>query len=244
MYLFKLDAIHSTNSFLKEMAVNSRLKNFTVVWARDQYAGRGQHDSKWVSEPGKNLVFSVFIAHENFSIDHVPYLNYAVSLSIYHVLKEKQIPRLKIKWPNDILSGNKKIAGILIENAFKGRFVKHSVVGVGLNVNQINFPAELKNANSLKNILNKEFDLEKLLQSLVENMELQIKGCRPQFFSKMKTNYLDVLYKKNVPSMFKTENSMPFLGKIIGVSDTGQLQLALANDEVKEFEIKELEYLN
>lgn len=244
MYIFKLDAIHSTNSFLKEMAVNSELKNYTVVWARDQYSGRGQHDRTWVSEPGKNLVFSVFITHESLSIEHLPYLSHAVSLGIYQFLKGKNIPKLKIKWPNDILSGNHKIAGILIENTFKGNFVKHSVVGIGLNVNQTTFPESIKNTTSLRKIFKKEFGLEELLGELVKSIQQEIKYCSPQYFKKIKNNYLEVLYRKNVPSMFKTSDSVPFLAKIVGVSETGQLQLALENEEIKVFEIKEIQFLN
>jgi BirA family biotin operon repressor/biotin-[acetyl-CoA-carboxylase] ligase len=244
MHIFKLDAIHSTNSFLKEMALNSALKNYTVVWARDQYSGRGQHDSTWVSEPGKNLVFSVFVTHESLSIEHLPYLSHAISLGVYECLKGKNIPKLKVKWPNDILSGNKKIAGILIENTFKGNFVKHSVVGIGLNVNQTTFPESLKNPTSLKSVLKKEFDLDVLLTELITSIQKEISHCVPQYFNNIKNNYLEVLYKKSVPSMFKTADSLPFLAKIVGVSETGQLQLALENQEIKEFEIKEIQFLN
>lgn len=244
MHIFKLDAIHSTNSFLKEMAINSELKNYTVVWARNQYSGRGQHDRRWVSEPGKNLVFSVFIAHESLSIEHLPYLSHAVSLGIYQLLKEKKIPKLKIKWPNDILSGNKKIAGILIENIFKANFVKHSVIGIGLNVNQTTFPESLKKATSLKSVVDKEFDLEELLGELLKSIQKEINHCSLPNFKKIKKNYLEVLYRRNVPSMFKTSDNVPFLGKIVGVSETGQLQLTLENEEIKVFEIKEIQFLN
>jgi BirA family biotin operon repressor/biotin-[acetyl-CoA-carboxylase] ligase len=244
MHIFKLDAIHSTNSFLKELAVNSELKNYTVVWARNQYSGRGQHDRIWVSQPGKNLVFSLFIAHESLSIEYLPYLSHAVSLGIYQLLKEKKIPKLKIKWPNDILSGNKKIAGILIENTFKANFVKHSVIGIGLNVNQTTFPESLKKATSLKSVVDKEFDLEELLGELLKSIQKEINHCSPRNFKKIKKNYLEVLYRRNVPSMFKTSDNVPFLAKIVGVSETGQLQLTLENEEIKVFEIKEIQFLN
>jgi|SaaInl0LU_22_DNA_1037365.scaffolds.fasta_scaffold00289_17 BirA family biotin operon repressor/biotin-[acetyl-CoA-carboxylase] ligase len=244
MHIFKLDAIHSTNSFLKEMAVNSALKNYTVVWARDQYSGRGQHDRRWISEPGKNLVFSVFVRHEFLSTAHITYLSHAVSLGVYEFLKGKKVPRLKIKWPNDILSGNKKIAGILIENAFQNSCVKHSVVGIGLNVNQTLFPDSLKNATSLKNVLKKDFNLENLLGELVKSIQKEINACLPQHFKKAKSRYLEALYKNNVPSMFQTDDKVPFMAKIIGVSASGKLQLVLTNEEVKEFEIKEIQFLN
>ena len=119
MKVIKLNAIHSTNTFLKDLSKNTILENFTIVVTKNQTNGRGQQDSSWVSEPNKNLTFSVYLNDLQLNISAKKYLNYAVSLAIFTVLKQKNIPNLAIKWPNDIVSGNKKLCGILIENSIQ-----------------------------------------------------------------------------------------------------------------------------
>ena len=88
MHIIKLDAIGSTNSFLKEFVSNGVAKNYTVVTAESQYAGKGQMGASWVSETGKNLMFSVFVELDRWLVTDAPYLNFAISLSIYEVLKK------------------------------------------------------------------------------------------------------------------------------------------------------------
>ena len=136
MKIIKLSAIDSTNSFLKEMASGSVVENFTVVVTENQVKGRGQQGSTWESETGKNLIFSVFVAFNSLNISDKKYLNYAVSLAVFEVLQKENIPRIAIKWPNDILSAKLKICGILIENIVKSNKLQGSVIGFGLNVNQ------------------------------------------------------------------------------------------------------------
>jgi len=109
MKIIKLDATDSTNSFLKNLSQSSTLENLTVVVTQDQTKGRGQQDSSWISEPYKNLTFSTLISLNDVKIDQRRYLNFAISLALYKVLFDKKTPKLSIKWPNDILSANKKI---------------------------------------------------------------------------------------------------------------------------------------
>ncbi|MDB0616382.1 biotin--[acetyl-CoA-carboxylase] ligase [Tenacibaculum dicentrarchi] len=169
MKIIKLDAIGSTNSFLKDMSAKVLLDNFTVVVARNQTLGRGQVNANWKSEGGKNLTFSVFCRPEALCIADFKYLNYSVSLSVYELLISLKLPRLAIKWPNDILSENKKIAGILIENTLNIKNISTSIIGIGLNVNQNIFSDALPNASSVKRILKKEqdIDLDLLLDKLL-----------------------------------------------------------------------------
>lgn len=241
MQLIKLNATASTNSFLKELSVDSNLDNFTVVMADKQTLGRGQMNTVWVSEPYKNLMFSVYVKFNDLEIKDQTFLNYAVAISMYEVLSEYGLPKLAVKWPNDILSEKKKVCGILIENILKGKYINASIIGIGLNVNQESFPKELPDASSLKMILKKDFDLDELLKRIIsklkENMELLIDNK----FESLESKYLNVLYKKNIPSMFKDTRNVWFMGKIIGVNTSnGKLQIELSDETIKEFALKEV----
>ena len=240
MKIIKLNAIDSTNSFLKELALSTTLENCTVVVAKEQKKGRGQQDSNWISEPLKNLTISAYFCNIDLEISNQKYLNFAVSLAIFDVLSNQKTKDLSIKWPNDILSANKKICGILIENTVKGRKIKNSIIGIGLNVNQEKFPDSLKNVTSLKKITNKEFDLELLLVEIIEKTEERLKMLSLKKYTNLETDYLNVLYKKNIPTMFKDSNDVLFMGKITGISFSGNLQIALEDETVKEFKIKEV----
>ena len=243
MKIIKLDAIDSTNSFLKDLSLSSALENLTVVVTQKQSKGRGQQESTWISEPYKNLTFSVFISLNDVKIIHRRYLNFAISLSIYNVLFDKKISKLSIKWPNDILSANKKVCGILIENTFFGDKIKNTIVGIGLNVNQEIFPNSLPNVTSLKLETSKESDLDVLLNEILVEFQNNIKLLESKYFHLLEKQYLDVLYKKNIPTMFKNSKDEIFMGIISGISDDGNLQIQLEDDSIAEFGIKEVSIL-
>ena len=243
MKLIKLSAIDSTNSFLKEMASSSTLENFTVVVTENQIKGRGQQGSTWESEEGKNLIFSVFVTFNALNILDKKYLNYAVSLAVFEVLQQENIPRIAIKWPNDILSANKKIGGILIENSLKGSKISSAVIGIGLNVNQTRFSSTLEKASSLKLTSNRTFNLAQLLEDMVVSLQSKIVLLNTKDFSSLETSYLKVLYKKNIPTMFKDRKGVLFMGIIRGISMDGKLQVALEDETLREFGIKEISLL-
>ena len=119
MKIIKLDAIDSTNSFLKALSAQETCENFTVVSTESQTQGKGQRGSGWTSEAGKNLAFSVLYNQKIEEITSLFTLNIVVALSVVEALKTVSNLNFSIKWPNDILAENKKIAGILIENTFK-----------------------------------------------------------------------------------------------------------------------------
>jgi BirA family biotin operon repressor/biotin-[acetyl-CoA-carboxylase] ligase len=238
--IIKLNAIDSTNSFLKELAQSTAIENGTVVVAKEQKKGRGQQENSWVSEPLKNLTFSVYFCNIDLNINHHKFLNFAVSLAVFEALSMHKVKDLSIKWPNDILSANKKICGILIENIIKGKKINNSIIGIGLNVNQQNFPTSLKNVTSLRNTTNKSYDLDALLIEVVDKIKEKIQLISLKKFTNLETDYLNVLYKKNIPTMFKDSEDVLFMGKIIGISSLGNLQIELEDENVKEFGIKEV----
>jgi BirA family biotin operon repressor/biotin-[acetyl-CoA-carboxylase] ligase len=242
MKIIKLDAIDSTNSFLKDLAHTTSLENYTIVTANTQKNGRGQMGTQWVSEPHKNLLCSVYVEFNGFPTTHQVLINYAVSLAIVYTLEKYKLPKLAIKWPNDILSSNKKLCGVLVENVIQSKEIKSTIIGIGLNVNQEVFSSQLKNVTSMKNILHHAIDLDSLLHVLVLELKASISYITNSTTNILKKNYLKRLYKKNTPTMFKNSKDVLFMGKILGVSPLGKLQIELDDESVQEFEIKEVSF--
>ena len=241
MKLIKLDAIDSTNDFLKALASQDELDNFTVVTAENQTKGKGQMGSQWQSESGKNLIMSALVKDFLYDNEQVFNLSIIVSLAVIETLKSFDIPDLSIKWPNDIMSYNKKIGGILIENTLKsdGRIV--SVVGLGLNVNQTNF-TELPHASSLSVITKNTFDKDILPALIIEKIQEKITLWKTNSTDFWK-QYFNTLFKKGVPMPFKNLAGQNFMGIIQGVSSIGKIQILLEDDSVSEFDIKEIQML-
>lgn len=241
MKVIKLDAIDSTNEFLKDLISKQLVENFTIVTAENQTKGKGQMGSVWNSEIGKNLIMSTLIKNFIFDITKIFNLNIAFSLAVINALEERKIPKVSIKWPNDIMSDTKKIGGILIENSIKSDGTIFSVVGLGLNVNQTYFQ-DLPKASSLALICDAFFDKEELLFSIIENMKLNIISWN-EHSDLMWQKYTNNLFKKGIPMPFQNREKQNFMGIIQGVSSIGKLKILLENDTVSEFDIKEIQLL-
>lgn len=243
MNIIKLDAIGSTNTFLKELVSTRPVPNYTVVSAESQYNGRGQMGLKWVDEKGKNLLFSVLVKGELLEKMSGVCLNYCVSLAVLTVLMRYNLTKLKIKWPNDILSESNKISGILIENSWKKDAIKDAIIGIGINVNQLTFDSDLKQVTSMKTILGSDIDKGQLLLQIVDALKNEIENYKAGSFDALKSRYLKVLYKIEIPTMFKDSEDLIFLGKIVNVSNSGKLQIELNDGTIREFGIKEIQML-
>ena len=241
MKLIKLDAIDSTNEFLKGLSSNQVVENFTVVTAEIQTKGKGQMGAVWVSEPGKNLIMSVLVNSFLLNNNQIFDINIVTSVSIIQALKTFKIPELSIKWPNDIMSYNKKIGGVLIENSIKSDGDIISIVGLGLNVNQTDFE-HLPRASSLAAICKTTFNKEDLLLKIVEKFEENIQSWN-QNKDLLWDTYNNILFKKGVPMPFADPDQQNFMGIIQGVTAFGKLQILLEDDSVSEFDIKEVQML-
>lgn len=241
MKVIKLDAIDSTNEFLKGLSKKQELESFTVVSAERQTKGKGQMGALWSSEAGKNLVMSVLVKGFLSGIDQLFNLNIVFSLAVIEVLESINIPNLSVKWPNDIMSYNKKIGGILIENSIKSDGTIISIVGLGLNVNQIDFE-NLPKASSLALICSTTFDKEEILFKIVEKLDRNIQSWN-QNSDSLWSEYINKLFKKGIPMPFSDINKNHFMGIIQGVSAIGKLQIMLENGSISEFDIKEIQLL-
>ena len=241
MNIIKLDATNSTNDYLKHLMRKQFVDNFTIVVTNNQEKGRGQRDAEWHSEAGKNLTFSVLIRDLIMSPTELFALNIAVALSVLETLNQLTSKKCAVKWPNDIMADNKKIAGILIENAIQQNGEIYSVIGIGLNVNQIYFNT-INNVTSLKLLESLDYNLDNVLNNVLENLKQNISLVRIKSDLLWK-KYLDNLFKKEIPTTFEDKNQQKFMGIIKGVSSVGQLQVLLEDDSIKNYGVKEIKML-
>ncbi len=242
MSIIKLNAIDSTNDFLKDLTRNQLVDNFTTVVAQKQTKGKGQMGATWDSEEGKNLIMSILVKDVLQNVDEIFHLNVAIALSVLQVLQDFKVPNLSVKWPNDIMSDHKKIGGILIENSFKSDTKIESIVGIGLNVNQKKFE-NLPKASSMAMITNAEFDLDILLNKIIFQIKKNCSWILSNQSDKLWKEYHNHLFKINVPMAFEDANQNKFMGIIQGVSSEGRLQVILEDDSIKSYGIKEIQIL-
>ena len=242
MRIIKLDAIDSTNTFLKALSSAETLEDYTIVTAKQQTNGRGQMGKHWYSKAEENLTFSVFKHIKGLSFSNQFYLSIVTALALYKTLKFYNVTNLYVKWPNDILSANKKIAGILIENIVKHNKLEYSIIGIGLNVNQTEF-GNLINATSLKNSCGKTFNLDEVLYKFVEVFKESFKRLESQAFEALKADYESKLFRKNKPSTFKNAEGHLFSGFIKGISSSGNLVVLLEDEILEEFSLNEITLL-
>lgn len=160
-----LKSTDSTNNELRRRLDQSG--DLTIVAAEMQSAGRGQGEHTWHSAPGQNLTFSILLRHRCLKGSDALAVTSIMALGIRDYLLTKGIEPW-IKWPNDIWVGKKKICGILVENTIHAGMIEFSIVGVGLDLNQTDWPAELPNPVSLKELTGQEYDTHEELQQLSE----------------------------------------------------------------------------
>ena len=236
----------STNDWALQEA--ERLDNLSITATFCQTAGRGQQGNKWSSAVGTNLLFSVLIKDFNcFGLTPLPasrqfLLSRAAALSVLSFL-EKWGLHACIKWPNDIYVGDKKIAGILIENGLQGKALVRSIIGIGINLGQREFPPELPNPTSVALLTGVDFSREALqteLQRFAKIFEntLQVEP------DAIKDDYEQRLYRKDVWSSYReTSTGARFEARLLGTEDGGRVLLEVHGGSIRTFAFKELEFL-
>ena len=240
--IIKLDATDSTNLFLKGLLTASPVDDYTVIVANRQLRGRGQMGASWQSEDGKNLTFSVLKKFDALAVQQQFVLNVGVSLALCNVLRSMSVPNVKIKWPNDIMSGSTKICGILIENMLKGSKIDSAIIGIGLNVNQTHFD-NLPKASSIASVMGKSYDLDELLEKILEQLHHQLDTIEHKTTKQLLPAYEKLLFRKDKPSTFTDTNENRFMGFIRRVSPSGKLVVELEDQIFKEFDLKEITLL-
>ena len=243
MNIIKLDAIDSTNNYLKKIILNEGINDYTVVTAKFQTQGKGQLGTEWESEHSKNLICSVYKKEINIKVQDQFVISALVSLALIKTLRKVNLSNMHIKWPNDIMSDNKKICGILIENIVKENYIKDTVIGIGLNVNQTIFN-NLPNAASIKNLIGTTCSIDEILKDLVKNVKYYFNELDKSSINSIFEKYEDALFRINKPSTFKNSKGEIFSGYIKGVSRLGKLSVMLEDNLVESYDLKEISMLN
>ncbi|MDR2064294.1 MAG: biotin--[acetyl-CoA-carboxylase] ligase [Prevotellaceae bacterium] len=230
----------STNN-LARAAISRNEPDGTVFVADSQTKGRGQRSNTWESEPSKNLTFSIIMYPDFLKVDEQFLLSKAISVATVDLLNEYGLTA-KIKWPNDIYAGDKKITGILIENDIIGNCVASSIVGVGLNVNQRVFLSNAPNPTSIALELGKEFDRKILLERLLFLFERRYKALAAHDCEKLEKDYFSYLYRNDGFYLYACGETK-FNAKIAGISNIGELLLETESGERRKFGFKEIAFV-
>ena len=235
------DKIDSTNAYLQRKQSEADIRNW-VVSAKEQTAGKGMGNNSWESEAGKNLTFSLAVDMSFLPAEKQFLLSKAVPLGIIDVL-DNILPneKLSIKWPNDIIYENRKLAGILINSTIKANMMDTSIIGIGLNVNQMQFKDWPTHPISLKQITSETYDLQPLLEQIVEHILIKVKLLNDAP-AVIEQDYLKRLFRYRTWADYEVE------GKIVrlfmtGIDKFGRLQLLDEKQKMFCYEIKQIRFL-
>ncbi len=230
---------HSTNDEASRLIQNMNVIDGTVIITNNQIAGKGQRGNTWLSAVGKNLTFSILLKPSFVLVKDQFCLNVAFSLGLADYLKGALKTDIKIKWPNDILIDNKKICGILIENHIQGQHIQHSIVGIGLNVNQEFFDKLTATSMSLQR--HSGLLLEEVLHDLLGFLETRYLQLRAGQAGALIREYHSSLFWMDENRLFKNQGDV-FEGKISGVDALGRLVI-ITNGVPRHFEVKQIQFL-
>jgi len=218
-----LVSVDSTNRYLSDLLKAGTTSEFTMVTADFQENGRGQGDRDWNSQPGENLLKSVLLFPAFLSASGQFHLSRIASLAIVDLLKKLDLDP-SIKWPNDILVNGKKIAGILIEHGITGEKLSHTIIGTGLNLNQVQFSGFPVPATSLALEGLPGQDPPEMAERLLMALRARYSQLKSGLTGLLEDAYLDHLYLMDQPGDF-TSGGVQFTGIIRGVDNTGQLMV-------------------
>ena len=234
-----LPECHSTNDKAMELVRSGKAKEGSIVITDHQYRGKGQRGNLWLTQAGQNLTFSIVLHPRFLDVSEQFYLNMMVSNAILKVFQD-YIPDLKVKWPNDLVVERKgKLGGILIENIVGSKGWEFAIVGIGLNINQMEF--SYPKAISLAQLTQNKFDLTELFRLIVVALEQSYIQLKKGKIPEIKTEYLRNLYLLEEWAKFSKGGEI-FEGKITGVSKEGKLQIEHKSGEREEFGLKEVTF--
>ena len=238
---YHFDQLDSTNDYLQRMQSEHDIRNW-VVSADEQTAGKGMGSNGWESDTGKNLTFSLAVDMGFLPAERQFLLSEAVALGIIEVL-DKTLPteQLSIKWPNDIYYGNCKLAGILINSTIKANMMDLSIIGIGLNVNQMQFQDWPTHPISLKMITGKEYDLKPLLEQIASQVIKKVKLLKSDPTS-IEQDYLKRLFRYQTWADYEVGGNVRRLF-MTGIDPFGRLMLVDEADNSYCFDIKEIRFL-
>lgn len=242
MEIINIPATGSTNDELTERVKSGAITGPTILRATTQTAGRGQLDKTWDTQPGENLTFSIYMPWEGLLASQLFTVNMLVVAAILEVLDSYHIDALA-KWPNDILAERRKLAGILIENTLQGTHVKHSIIGIGINVNQTQFDEKLK-ATSLFLLRSKPVDLDVLFSAFAKALSRHLARVPVPPNSDLKQNYLKRLIGvANTHNYLVKETGVMLHAGVAGITNDGRIILDTTDNQQLTFGNGELLFM-
>ena len=237
----RLEQTDSTNAYLQRRQSECDIRNW-VVSADEQTAGKGMGNNGWESEVGKNLTFSLAVDMGFLPAERQFLLSQAVPLGIIEVLDELlPAETLSIKWPNDIFYENRKLAGILINSTIKASMMDVSIIGIGLNVNQMQFQDWPTHPISLKMISGKDFDLQPLLEQIAERIITKVEQLKTDPTS-IEQDYLKRLFRYHTWADYEVGGEVLRLF-MTGIDPFGRLKLVDEQQKLHQYEIKQIRFL-
>lgn len=241
--IIHLKEVSSTNDYVKDLVKTGLVQEGLTVWTDFQTAGRGQLGNKWHSTLGENLTFSLLLCPHSLDASQLFSISQIASIAVVNALKHFNI-EASIKWPNDIYVGNKKIAGILIENSLSGHSIVNSIIGIGLNVNQKEFDSAIPNPISIFQLTNQTFSREDILKKILSEFTPLYDKIMERKYSVIKNLYFDNLFHKSGYHKYKIPNGKIFEAEIKNIMQAGTLVLSLKEkkEEIK-FNFKEVEFI-
>jgi len=242
MHIIHLKEIESTNEELRKRAFKEHLRDFSIVIADYQTSGRGQVGNTWESERGKNILMSSLMHHKRLDVHNQFYLSMAVATVVSKVISY-YVDDVQIKWPNDVYVGNKKIAGILIENKVSGKIITETIVGMGININQEVFSDNIPNPTSLKILTGKTFQLAEVLNHLVLLLPYCVDLIDAEKWYELKSMYMSRLYRHDGKLYKFKDVDGVFEASITDVAPDGRLILTDSEGKVRFYFFKEVEYI-
>lgn len=242
MRIIKVSATESTNMLAREWYHLNRNTAPVCIHAYEQTSGRGQRGASWISNAGENLTFSVLHPKPKVKIQDQFILSAGIGLAILLALKELKINNLKLKWPNDIMAANQKIGGILIENILNNGSIGTAIIGIGINVNQIDFPG-LPKASSLNLVSGRTFEIDQVRDVILKNIEAIMLNFREGNAGDILADYEEKLFRKNKISTFQLPDASFLTGIIKGITPTGLLKVEVEDSIIRTFDLKELKLL-
>lgn len=235
--IYHFDKLASTN----DEAVKPSYAEGDIVWADVQSAGRGQRGHKWESREGENITFSAIFEPTFLPATKQFLLSEVVALAVVDALRYYGVGA-RIKWTNDIYVGDRKLAGILIEHKLSGINISRTIAGIGLNVNQLEFSADLPNPVSMRQITRLELDcrevLERVAEKLMERYEMLRRGEEQQ----LQADYHELLYRRDALHWYFLPDGKAFRGTIRGVEPSGALIVENEKGEQRSYLFKEIEF--
>lgn len=231
-----LSSVDSTNNYVAKAIDAGEYEEGTAIMAHFQTAGRGQRGSSWQSATGENLTFSFGLRVENLPVHQQFTLSKAVALALYEAVEEMIGSAPSIKWPNDLLLEGKKLGGVLIE--FKSVPEKYAVIGVGLNVNQMDFDEAFK-ATSLARELGHKLGIEVCLQSILRHLNVWISKLDQQGYEEIQSSFKSRLYGMGEWITFE-EKRRKFQGMIADVDGRGMLMVKSRQGYINQYAPKDV----